>query len=81
MSGSPPPPTHEVLSESPSCTRTCLRGRYAADYEGNRVSSWVQEDYGHYRVNLSALAPWWKFRWGILLTGYSAVRELVGHDL
>ena len=41
VSGSSPPPAHKVLSEPPSCTRTCLRGGHAAVHEGSHVSPWV----------------------------------------
>ena len=41
-----------------------------------------QEACEHYMVELQcALAPWQRFRWGILFADCYAKRELVGHDL
>ena len=70
VSGSPPPPAHEVLSEPPSYTRTCLRGRRAADhedYKGSRVSPWVG-------------GPW-TLQGQLVGHTYSMVEVYIGHSL
>ena len=40
--GSPPPLAHEVLSEPPSCTRTCLRDGHAV----NTLALWWRFRWG-----------------------------------
>ena len=66
MSGSPPPPAHEVLSDRTSCTRTCLRGRHGANYERSRVSPWIR-------------GPW-TLQGRLLVRASSMVEVSMGHS-
>ena len=81
VSGSPLLLAHEVLSESPSCTKTCLRGGHVIDHKGSCVSPWVGGPWTLQGRLIVRLAPWWRFRRGIVVSDCYATKELVGHDL
>ena len=74
-------PTHEMLSELPSCTRMRLRGGHVADHEGSCASPWVGGMWtlqGRLVVRVNSMV---EISMGHSPTGCYAARDLVGHDL